>query len=596
MTDAPSQAQQEGKHREEFVLQLFRLFKLATMHQLGNQAVQRSAEAAARSFVALLMQEQTKLSALFSGENIFVNGQPLKASRGTYESASELGRLLAHVGLNEITVWQEVTSQDLLTVLEQFVHARQARERRAQALMVPNRVRLHYVDPSFLLGADEGDLSPHEQLLRTYTSSVVVMRRVLEGAAQGRYELMRVVKRVGQRLVVLAQEDDQALLAMTALRTSRQDLASQAMAGAVTAILAARQLTRDLRALSDVATAALCHDLGQQRLKALKDLEDDPFGLEGAPVLLSAQDLEHAAGSSAVALIALAGLYDTSLRRLVVTHEANVLSQGQTPYQGRAAPTVEALLVSQSHLLQALLVPDEPSGQAPSTDEALARWLGAQRDRPQVAIGHLICAALGLYPRGSAARTRSGHAVVVLSNHREAARYSAPLVRVLEDPRGQTASPQRDVDLSDAHDALARELGPLVRAISTPSPGIERACAQLRGAPVTWAAATAATPHARQHAPSSATSSTPSSATSSAPSDSPSQAQPQERSQPGAIITRQPRPRSTPRVEAPAADATVWHDDPTLLIAQAPVEDDEARAQRAREERLRFLHDLENQD
>lgn len=448
-TATAAQSAQEGKHREEFVLQLFRLFKLVTMHQLNNQAVQRSIEAATSSFSQMLMQEQTKLAALFAGDNIFVNGQPLKASRGTYESASELGKLLHSVGVNEITIWQEATPQDFEEVLGQFVRSRQQRTAQGQSMSVPGRVRLQYVDPTYLLGVDEGELTAEEQMLRTYTAAVVVMRRVLEGVEAGRYELMRVVKRIGQRLVVLAQEDDHALVQATALRTSSHDRAEQALVAAITAVVSARLLTNDLRELIDIATATLCFDVGLERLHGLKRFEDDPFALDGIKVELTLEEQAHGPSSTSVALIGLAGLYETSTRRLVLTYEARASYQGLEVYQGKAMPSVEAVLIAQAHKLQALLATDEQSeGLEPrSLDELLELWVQGQKTRGEQAVGRQICTALGIYPRGTIVQLSSGWLGVVLGTPRAPSCYSRPMVRLMVSPSGEELK-ARDVHLS----------------------------------------------------------------------------------------------------------------------------------------------------
>lgn len=462
-------ASNEGKHREEFVLQLFRLFKLVTMHQLNNQAVQRSIEAATQSFSAMLMQEQTKLSALFAGENIFVNGQPLKASRGTYESASELGRLFSQVGVNEITIWQEATFTDLMSVLEQYVQARQQRRAEVRgALVVPGRVRLQYVDPTYLLGGDEGELTQEEQILRTYTSAVVVMRRVLEGIGQGRYELMRIVKRIGQRLVTLAQEDDLALIQATALRSHAQDSAERALVAAITAVVSARLLTNDLRALIDIATATLCFDVGHKRLEALKSFEDDPFAIDGLAVELTKQELELEPASAAVALIALAGLYDTSSRRLVQTYEAQSVYANQPLYQGKLGPTLEAVLIAQSHKLQRLLAPDDAGQTANMTlDEILALWRQGHTTRGESAIGRLICTALGIYPRGTFVRLSSGWLAVVLGTANSPSCYNRPMVRLLRDPQGQDERAPRDIHLAVVNPQIL-QLGHIIEVVHEP--------------------------------------------------------------------------------------------------------------------------------
>ena len=185
--------------QETFVLTLFRLFKLATMHDLSNQAIGRGLSHAAQTFGEIFARESTDLSALFTTENVFINGQPLKASRGTYESVLELGRLLERTGFNELRLGRAVSRDDLAQMLEHFVLFRKDPPGNRSVQLTRN-VRFKHVDPTFILGDNEGELTIEERVARIYTSALVIMRRALEALAEGEYRLMNTIKRVAQEL------------------------------------------------------------------------------------------------------------------------------------------------------------------------------------------------------------------------------------------------------------------------------------------------------------------------------------------------------------------------------------------------------------
>ena len=149
--------------QETFVLTLFRLFKLATMHDLSNQAIGRGLSHAAQTFGEIFARESTDLSALFTTENVFINGQPLKASRGTYESVLELGRLLERTGFNELRLGRAVSRDDLAQMLEHFVLFRKDPPGNRSVQLTRN-VRFKHVDPTFILGDNEGELTIEERV------------------------------------------------------------------------------------------------------------------------------------------------------------------------------------------------------------------------------------------------------------------------------------------------------------------------------------------------------------------------------------------------------------------------------------------------
>src|SRR5260221_12014892 len=72
------------------VVAIYRLTKLAQLHDLGNQAFLRQLEQTHQSITDYCLRAGTNVNVLFAHKAIFVAGQLLKGLRGTYESAAEL--------------------------------------------------------------------------------------------------------------------------------------------------------------------------------------------------------------------------------------------------------------------------------------------------------------------------------------------------------------------------------------------------------------------------------------------------------------------------------------------------------------------------
>src|ERR1700678_2036189 len=94
------------------VVALFRLVKLSTLHSLDNQAMVRQVEETVQLVGEYGQRTEHNGSILFAHGSVFVGGQLLRANRGVYEGAQELGEILAKVGAAEIGVKREAQASD----------------------------------------------------------------------------------------------------------------------------------------------------------------------------------------------------------------------------------------------------------------------------------------------------------------------------------------------------------------------------------------------------------------------------------------------------------------------------------------------------
>src|SRR3954469_4828486 len=76
------------------VVSLYRLARLAQMHDLGNQAFVRQLEQTHQSIGEYCLRAGTGVNVLFAQKAVFIAGQLLKGSRATYEAATELAEIL----------------------------------------------------------------------------------------------------------------------------------------------------------------------------------------------------------------------------------------------------------------------------------------------------------------------------------------------------------------------------------------------------------------------------------------------------------------------------------------------------------------------
>ena len=252
----------EGVRREHarelgagVVIAIYRLAKLAQMHDLDEPGVHASARADApdhrRLLPALGLERQRACS---PHKAIFVAGQLLKGSRSTYEAATELGELFERLGGSELYIQRDVTREELLAFAEQISISYRAG---AGTFRSPTpKIRLRAVaDAARLRGLELEDLSPDQRIVRMYASAVVIMRRFFEDLQASRYILPRRIKRIAQSLVDLSDGSTPSFLGVTEVRNANFDEAGRAVNTAILAVSMAREVTQDRAILSQIAMA-----------------------------------------------------------------------------------------------------------------------------------------------------------------------------------------------------------------------------------------------------------------------------------------------------------------------------------------------------
>jgi hypothetical protein len=251
------------------VLAIYRLAKLAQLHDLANQAFQRQLEQTHAAIVEYGLRAGTNVNILFAQKAVFVAGQLLKGNRATYEQASELGDILEWCGGAELLVQRDVTPPELYQFAESISLA--LRSEKGKGYRQPSaRIRLRPVaDAARLRGLEIENLTAEQRVVRTYASAVVIMRRFFEDLSSSHYILPRRIKRVAQSLVDLSDGSTPAFLGVTEVRNQNHDAAGRAVNTAILAVTMAREVTTDRVLLAQIAMAAMMHDVGRPRAAAI---------------------------------------------------------------------------------------------------------------------------------------------------------------------------------------------------------------------------------------------------------------------------------------------------------------------------------------
>ena len=184
------------------------------------------------------------VSILFAHGSVFVGGQLLRANRGVYEGALELGddpeqgrrRRDRHPPRGAGRATSTPSPPCSPTRCASPSRPRSSAPRRTSASAASPRrrccARTSWASAS----------TPSVQVARTYASAVVIMRRFFEDLRRGQYELPQRVKRVAQRLVDLSMGETPAFLGVTAARNQNHDEAGRAVNTAILALAMTRQV------------------------------------------------------------------------------------------------------------------------------------------------------------------------------------------------------------------------------------------------------------------------------------------------------------------------------------------------------------------
>lgn len=452
----------EGVRREHarelgagVVVAIYRLAKLAQLHDLTNQAFTRQLEQTHQIIGDYCLRSGSNVNVMFAHKAIFVAGQLLKGSRGTYEAATELGELFERLGGSELSIQRDLTREELLAFAEQISLSYRAA---AGSFRSPTpKIRLRVVaDAARLRGLELENLTADQRIVRTYASAIVIMRRFFDDLQASRYILPRRIKRIAQSLVDLSEGSTPAFLGVTEVRNANFDEAGRAVNTAILAVSMAREVTNDRAILSQIAMAGMMHDVARPRAMALSQAAGPAMpGMQGPSTLSEDQEDRLAAGAAAV-LTALGRVNEPSITRTVLTFEALWLRR-QTwlgpVYWGARAPTLHAKLIAIARRYNDLLTP-EPGLAPPTPDYAVAALSDELKDPQDRTALRMLVSALGLLPMGTVVQLATGEVAEVIRGPKGPG--EKPRVRLVMDQNGHPI-PAVEIELAqDPHRQVAR--------------------------------------------------------------------------------------------------------------------------------------------
>lgn len=412
-----------------FTTQIFRLIRSAQMHDVKSLEAQGTLGGSAEALRELARSAGGFVTALFAGETVFVNGQPVRAQRAIYENVLQVGETLEKRGFNELTIRSTISGSDLAQLLDLLGRAQ-------SKVALPASITLQMVDPKKLLGDSDSELSMVQRVAAVYGAATVLVRRCNAQIREDDAALMRHVKRVAQRLVTLTHTGFVELLALARRPAPPTDHAMISVNAAVMGALAGRMLTDDIHTLLRITMAALQAEIGKPRVAGM--YRADTFQTSFVPQLNQTMRRRLPA-SSAVMLLQAGRAAERPLMRAVVAYETAHLADGDLlgwPYEGQIPPTVEAVIASvATRVAFAMATTSGP-------DELVATLADVELGKVERAALDLIFAVLGVVPAGSPVEMTGGWRGVSLSAGKDFAGLEYAKVLLLLDEYRRPVTPQ----------------------------------------------------------------------------------------------------------------------------------------------------------
>lgn len=258
--EEPGRRDQSLDAGAEALMAVFRLGRVALMHDPSNQAFVRQLEQTHQALIDYCARAGRFFSALFTPAATFVGGELLRAPRSTQEAAAELGSMLEARNVAEIGISKDVSPEDLLDF---------ARFLAAGASFSNGRIRVRGLDD---LARTRGLVVEHlpidQRIARVYGEAIIAMRRLFDELLGGRYVLPPRIKRIAHTLVDLAAGQNPFFVGVTETRHAQPDEAVRAVHAAFLAAAMAREIGAARDKSVDIVLAALLHDAALPRIRA----------------------------------------------------------------------------------------------------------------------------------------------------------------------------------------------------------------------------------------------------------------------------------------------------------------------------------------
>lgn len=239
------------------------IIRNAQIHDLNNIAVKNAVE----KFMAILNPITAKNGILtldLIGEFFFINQTRIRYSMEYLLNFDFLLREFKKRKLGSITFNNPLTTHDLQTFLSFFISSAFSEEP-FEALSEGTRhiVSIEVGPPKTLRDREEGEYDIRKDVKKTYFNAVSFTKGVMNRIKSGEKVSIKKAKRVVESIVDIMLEQDEFLIAMTAIKDYDEYTYHHSVNVSILSVTLGHRLGLGKKALTELGLVALFHDIGK---------------------------------------------------------------------------------------------------------------------------------------------------------------------------------------------------------------------------------------------------------------------------------------------------------------------------------------------
>lgn len=432
-----------AKGQNALLFAFYQLFRTAQIHAIDNQALVRPIQTTFELTSALFLRDgHIVLQA--KDRSLFLDGTRLKLSTEEYELAARLIEFFRDRGMIGFEIDGALTPEAIRKMLSILVYA-PPQERTFAAIdaaFTAAGIPFHPLKPLFDPKRPEKETTDLRRLaFLTYARIVALYRRLADDAKTNgaiRQQSMRKIARSVQRLVDIAIEDHEPLLAVATAKSFEHYASHHAANVSVLSIALGKTAGMGKVDLADLGVAAIFHDIGLRACPA-EVLEKGGALDSHERAVINQHPIR-----SVEFLLEERRFTKSALSRIVVAFEHHRTAAGSGYPPGSRKPDLFSRIVTITDVYDAL-TSRRPWRNAYLPDLAMNMMLRDSGQQFDAGFLKAFVNLVGLYPLGSLVRTDCGEIGIVVESGGDESRISRPVVLLLDDAGTGT----KTVDLLD---------------------------------------------------------------------------------------------------------------------------------------------------
>jgi len=436
------------KAGRDLLLAMYGALRTVKLYPPDNPVVQKTMDEIVRLTNDFIKREH-ELELRVSGEFLFVNSTRLRLHLDNYASFSRIITVFREAGVGLCRVHEGCGTREWVVFLNLIQAAnvgdQDGRVDAFAAKLAEAKVGAIEVGPPSEVDEAIRQKSK-EAAKRTYSQSVSVTKDVINSVRMGKSPSIKKIKRVVQGIVDQILNEETSLIGLTTLRDYDEYTFTHSVNVCIFSVALGRKLGLSRLQLYDLGVAALMHDIGKSRIPL------EVLNKTGALTEDEWRMICHHPWLGALQLFQMRGQNDIPYRAIIVAFEHHK----KTDLTGYPKHIRDRTMSMYSKVVAVADAFDAATSRRvyQTTPLTPADVLQEMRVNPRRGMDQVLVKAfmslVGHYPVGTLVVLDTFELALVHAVNPDASAISRPLVRVINDERGNVLYPGYVVDLNAA--------------------------------------------------------------------------------------------------------------------------------------------------